>query len=919
MSFFETNMQVLQQKNSFLWQKLSSIQDVENFEIFMDEDDITSLNFVHTKHFTPLYEGSPVSVIQTQLQEYEMFVKHPYLYIYGIANGTLLKHLLSNTIHQRILVIEPEVELLYVVLHMIDFSQELENGRLVILGYEDVDFPTLIGYFLKYQEHKYAKTYNLHVNTFYYDKYFSEHMQQTNRVITEAIYHAINIAGNDTVDSLIGLKHHIANLARVLETPPLFELLKKLHTCDTAVLVSTGPSLTKQLPLLKKIAPYVRIIAVDASFPVLYKAGIKPDVVVSIERVKESARFFTEMPKEAFKDVVFALSSVQHRDVVQSIKGGTMQMSLRPLDLMMYTGPEHWGYIGLGQSAANMAYELIYHSEFKNCILIGQDLAYGADGKSHARGHVFGQENVKTKESDVWVKGWQGKEQVRTNHTWDMFRRSFEKDIGDTKVRMLTINATEGGASIYGTLEIPFSQAVESCVDLKHKQTNLKLSCAAAHEKERIAKETWSKVNAMTEYVAKLLDESKAIFLEVALACEQESSTLDDFFLISLTERIEGIKKRYNEEIYEKVVWHIAQTTMLSKEVELAPVEVFITKDAQQERERLLHLVQAYKPWLFLFAGILDSILQTVEYAKVRRLIDEVETIDIYVENEKIDSFTSHNLVPKIGRVFDVDMRGILYDVPDAYQEQIDDVVFKDAKTSQVLPKAFVDVIKRDDAKYNELSFMRSLEEPIDEEKIKDLCCPNVIGFLATKENLEDEEFIKYIKELIEKFPNVKFKGLSFDQATQEKNRKVFENMVSAIIPKDIYDIASQIEIYIFNNAYPAMYRNVFYKLRYYASKLGSLQFIRTDINLTLGSPTSTHPCLLYPEVYEFTQEEVRKAQGSGNRLVYTRINSALLSDANLFEYKYYDIVLALLQNTKTKDYLYRIQKTHFETLKIQI
>ncbi|MBU0529157.1 DUF115 domain-containing protein, partial [bacterium] len=50
------------------------------------------------------------------------------------------------------------------------------------------------------------------------------------------------------------------------------------------------------------MAPFVRIIAVDASFPVLYQAGIKPDVVVSMERVKESARFFQQVPREAYED-----------------------------------------------------------------------------------------------------------------------------------------------------------------------------------------------------------------------------------------------------------------------------------------------------------------------------------------------------------------------------------------------------------------------------------------------------------------------------------------------------------------------------------------------------------------------------------------------------------------------------------------
>jgi hypothetical protein len=585
----------------------------------------------------------------------------------------------------------------------------------------------------------------------------------------------------------------------VLQTPPLFHLIQKLGTCQSAVLVSTGPSLTKQLPLLKEIAPYVRIIAVDASFPVLYKAGIKPDVVVSIERVPQSARFFTELPAEAFEDVVFALSSVQHKEVVESIKGGTMQLSLRPLGFMMYTGPDEWGYLGIGQSAANMAYELIYHSKFQNCILIGQDLAYGEDGKSHANGHVFGEENVKTKENDVWIKGWGGKNRVRTNHTWDMFRKSFEKDIAETKQTMLTINATEGGASIYGTLEIPFAEAIERYVSTKEPKRRLELSRAAAFERERVAVQTWEKVEAMRAYVSELCEESKALFLEIAQTIEHPKESYEMQTLQTLVGRAEAIKARYEEEIYEKVAWHIAQSTMLSKEIELAPAEVYMPKDAAEEKERLWHLLEAYKSWLFLFAGIMDAIAKTIAYAKAKSDYEEVQQIDVYVGDTKIDTVACQTLSAQNGRVFDVDVRGILYDVPDAYQEQIEDVVFKDTASGEVLPEAFVSVFRRDDAKYNELSFMKSLEEPID-EKLKNMYKPNCVGFLATKENLEDEEFMDYMKELKKRYPLIQFNGLYIKSSLvyNKINDFKFINFVQITCFKDF---VNNTEVFISNPA----------------------------------------------------------------------------------------------------------------------
>ena len=797
MQFFQTNIEALQGINPNLAQSLVAIDEVKNFEIFMDEGEVATLNFVHTKHFIPLYEGSPATSIEEQKQEYSKVSKYPYLYFYGIANGVLLKELLQNLQHKRILVIEQDLEILYVVFHMIDFSQEIQEGRFVLLAAQQADFPTLVNYFLDYQEHKYARVYELYINTSYYEKLYFEHIQTCNRIFIEAIYHSVNIAGNDTADALIGLKHHIANLATVLQTPPLVELVEKLHTCESAVLVSTGPSLTKQLPLLKQIAPYVRIIAVDASFPVLYKAGIKPDVVVSIERVQESARFFQEVPKEGFEDVVFALSSLQHRDVVESIKGGTIQMSLRPLGFMMYTGPQEWGFLGIGQSAANMAYELIYHAKFKNCILIGQDLAYSPDGKSHASGHVFGEENVKTKEGDVWIKAWGDQGQVRTNHTWDMFRKSFEKDIGETKARMLTVNATQGGASIYGTLEISFSDAIERFVATKKIKEKLQLRRIVSSERAGVIAQTWQKVETMQGYIEQIFEQSRSAFLQIAPALEKDKESYTNKQLQELVSFADAIKARHKEEIYDKVAWHIAQSTMLSKEIELAPAEVYLAEDEVAEKERLWHLLEAYKPWLFLFSGIMSAIAKTITYARVRTQYENVDTVDVYIQDQKIDTIDRKSLTAQYGKVFDVDVRGILYDVADTYQEKIGAVTFKDAQTKQKLPSEFVSVITRGDEKYNELCFLKSLDrekKSVEEE----LYQANSIGFLAIEDNLQELSFIEYMQELLQRYPQVAINGFIFNEKQKEQASLYFkdQNNLSFIIIDDITDILRNSEIY---------------------------------------------------------------------------------------------------------------------------
>ncbi len=87
-----------------------------------------------------------------------------------------------------------------------------------------------------------------------------------------------------------------ANLPEVIKSPSLVDFVNALKNRDTAIIVSTVPSLNKQLPLLKEIAPYATLFCIDASFPILARAGIKPDIVLSLERVDLTAKFYEETP-----------------------------------------------------------------------------------------------------------------------------------------------------------------------------------------------------------------------------------------------------------------------------------------------------------------------------------------------------------------------------------------------------------------------------------------------------------------------------------------------------------------------------------------------------------------------------------------------------------------------------------------------
>ncbi|EAI2146519.1 motility associated factor glycosyltransferase family protein [Campylobacter lari] len=86
-----------------------------------------------------------------------------------------------------------------------------------------------------------------------------------------------------------------------------------LFKANTAIIVSTGSSLIKQLHLLKQYTNYPSIFCADSAYPILAKYNIKPDYVLSLERVVETSEFFNSDFGEFNKDIVFILANVVHK------------------------------------------------------------------------------------------------------------------------------------------------------------------------------------------------------------------------------------------------------------------------------------------------------------------------------------------------------------------------------------------------------------------------------------------------------------------------------------------------------------------------------------------------------------------------------------------------------------------------------
>ncbi|ECC2141636.1 motility associated factor glycosyltransferase family protein, partial [Campylobacter coli] len=273
-------------------------------------------------------------------------------------------------------------------------------------------------------------------------------------------------------DALQGIEQFVYNLPQMITHPSYKELLsKRKGVSDTAIIVSTGPSLTKQLPLLKKYASKATIFCADSSYPILAKHGIKPDYVCMLERTEITAEFFNHDFGEFDKDIVFICAGVVHPKAIEYLKGRNLVITQKVLAFPYYINLKDFSYAAVEFSVAHMSYFLSVLLNHKNIIFIGQDLAYAKDGFSHTKDYKNldkHEGHFRRDKGKFQCLAYGGNGKVESSEIWTMFRFSLQNTISKNIVST-TYNCTEGGARIEGTIEKPFLWA---CENLLHKDLN---------------------------------------------------------------------------------------------------------------------------------------------------------------------------------------------------------------------------------------------------------------------------------------------------------------------------------------------------------------------------------------------------------------------------------------------------------------
>jgi hypothetical protein len=621
MNFLEKNLNVLIKIDPELTAFLYSIQTNKKFEVYMDEKDDININILDKENNYIFYPTKPVDEVTNQYEEImSKKSRYPVLTMYGFANGLLIRMFLN--LDKYIVVIEPEIELIYIALNLFDFSEYIENKKFYIVYSPFGDFHKFRKIYENPDIKVFLKIYDLEITNNYYMQFFRDDIINKNRLITEIVSHLINIEGNSAEDSLIGLDHHLKHIPKMLKSYTLESVAKNRNT-DNAVIVSTGPSLAKQLPLLKEYQDYITILCIDASLPILQKEGIKPDLVFSMERVEATSKFFENLDRELLKDTIFIPTSVSHPKTLQNLEGTKVSVSMRPFSYNRMFKLNKWGYIGIGMSAANMALDFAYVAKFKNIAFIGQDLAFGEDGKTHSKGAVYGEEEKQYKKNTLKIKGYYG-EEIETSSTWKMFLDFFVRDIPEIKKEGRNVyNCTEGGAYIEGAEHIPFKEFLDKIEKTPKKV--IKGKFISEKRQNHYLYRSQKLINLYIERLSCIKEKVEKTFLKVMenieylekLNRDSDLEKIDFDELANVISEIDKIKDILEEDKVIKRFSNITNPLIVSAELELAKIMVRESNTEIEKKVKMIDWIYEHKSWLFFLAAALDNIIYLMKNNKV--------------------------------------------------------------------------------------------------------------------------------------------------------------------------------------------------------------------------------------------------------------------------------------------------------------
>ena len=272
---------------------------------------------------------------------------------------------------------------------------------------------------------------------------------------------------------------NIFNNGLAITKSPGIVATKDIFPSIPIIIVSAGPSLDKNIGLIKSVREQILVITVATALKPLLRNGINPDFVISIDPNEDTIQSFDI--KAIPEDLWLIYDPCIPPEICSLFNKKKIMMDSKiELAKWITDHSEKKGTLGNISSVAHAAYYLAQHMGCAPIILVGQDLSFEGH-RMHCTDSFYNQANQDNIGADrtlgvLEYNKYRGYTQSitptvdifdhksKTTKAMETYRHQLIKEINETG-RIL--NATEGGVSIPGAINISLKEAI-----IKHCQKN---------------------------------------------------------------------------------------------------------------------------------------------------------------------------------------------------------------------------------------------------------------------------------------------------------------------------------------------------------------------------------------------------------------------------------------------------------------
>ncbi len=289
---------------------------------------------------------------------------------------------------------------------------------------------------------------------------------------------------HNMLDSCLNVRRHFHS----------FSILKNSLKGSSAVIVGAGPSLDKSYELIKKLQTKLLIIACDGALPSLSKAGIKPDLVVSVDGTEKVWRYF--LPVKDDPELITLMVPESCWALQRYCKGNfLMAQTQKSYNGLLLDEPlkKELPLLNIGLCVGHAAFNAACFMGASMIIMLAFDLGYDSTGSFHPSDmpvpyfHIAPPSEVNI----IYVNGNDGK-MVKSELSMVAYLQEFERLIEQSNLPVW--NMTIGGALIRGTYrpkEADIEQLLNAAkkVDLqKILEKSRKITVSSSHINSVITK-----------------------------------------------------------------------------------------------------------------------------------------------------------------------------------------------------------------------------------------------------------------------------------------------------------------------------------------------------------------------------------------------------------------------------------------------